>query len=120
MRALFVSAFVAILASSAVAQPDPEISLLHCSLPSDAGPREIAQQLMQLSLPYLDQQIVYYRDEDARITGYAVRRSLRIFFYSASDKLLGTAVRRTADQTSYFDARGDYLGRCIDHKMELP
>jgi hypothetical protein len=120
MRTLFLYTFVILLIWSPIARPNPGASLLRCTLPGDPVQRQTAERLMQLALPYLDQQIVYYRDQDARITGYAIRRSLRIYFYSAGDSLRGTAVRRTEARTSYFDAHDDYLGQCVNHKMELP
>jgi hypothetical protein len=120
MRALIIGAFVAALASPAISKPTPQRNLLGCTLPSDTVERGLAELLMPLELPYLDHQVVYYRDENTVITSYAIRRSLHIFFYTANETLMGTAVRRTATHTAYFDPQGKYLGRCINHKMELP
>jgi hypothetical protein len=93
--------------------------LAGCVYPKDVPEQAAAEKIMPLGLPYFDKQFVYYRDGNGQRTGaYAVRRSLRIYFYDKDDVLMGTAIRRSQAVTSYFEPGGTYLGSCTNHKLE--
>jgi hypothetical protein len=103
---------------SAFAQTD-DPNLAGCFYPEEQ--KAVAHGLMTLALPYLNNQVLHYRDENGAPTGaYAVRRSLHIYFYDKNQKLMGTAIRRSEAKTSYFDPDGHYVGQCINHKLVTP
>jgi hypothetical protein len=112
-----VAGMTCLQAFSAFAQTDP--NLPGCVYPKNpADQQATAERIMPRTLPYLDHQILNYRDENGAQTGaYAVRRSLRIYFYDKNNVLMGTAIRRSEAKTSYFDPVGTYLGQCINHKL---
>jgi hypothetical protein len=96
-------------------------ALLGCVYAKDVPQQAIAEKIMGLALPYLDNQFIYYRDDSGQLLGsYAVRRSLRVYFYDKYDIPMGTAIRRSQELTSYFDPDGNYLGNCINHKLVAP
>lgn len=109
-----------VLASSASAQTPDDPKMRGCSYPDSSPDKDAALQIMPLTLPYLDNQKLVYRNGGDSRNGYAVRRSLRIYFYNADGRLLGTAVRRSQDQTSYYGPDGKYIGRCLRHKLAPP
>jgi hypothetical protein len=115
--AMTVVCMVGLLTVPASAQLNPKLS--ECVYRTELPAKEIAERIMPLTLPYLDNQIIYYRNESGLESGYAVRRSLRIYFYEGQ-KLLGTAVRRSQVQTSYFGPDGGYLGQCVNRKLIQP
>lgn len=118
MRVIALS-LLCLLAGPALAQTDP--ALMGCVYPDDPQEQPVAQKIMALALPYLDNQFLYYRDDDGQPNGaYAVRRLLRIYFYDKDGHLMGTAIRRSQAQTSYFDPDGNYLGECVNHKLVPP
>ena len=92
-----------------------------CVYPKDVPEQAVAEKIMALGLPYLDKEFIHYRDDSGQPVGsYAVRRSLRIYFYDKNNVLMGTAIRRSQELTSYFDPNGSYLGHCINHKLVGP
>ena len=118
MKALLV-AFASLLASPVFAQSNANLN--GCAYPHDGPEQAIAERIMTLTLPYLDKQFIHYRNAAGEPTGaYSVRRSLRIFFYDEQNVLIGTAVRRSETETSYFDPDGNFLGVCVNHKLVLP
>jgi hypothetical protein len=116
----FVAAgLLCLLATPSLAQSDPRLD--GCVYPKDVPEQAIAESVMALALPYLDKEVLYYRDEGGQPTGsHAVRRSLRIYFYDKNDVLMGTAVRRSPETTSYFAPDGEYLGNCVHHRLVPP
>jgi len=116
---LLLVALICLLANPVFAQSTADLS--GCSYSHGLPEQAIAEGIMPLTLPYLDNQVVHYRDAAGELTGaYAVRRSLRIFFYDKQNVLMGTAVRRSQVKTSYFDPVGNFLGQCTNHKLILP
>lgn len=94
--------------------------LAGCIYPKDGPEQAAAEKIMPLGLPYFDREFVYYRDGNGERTGaYAVRRSLRIYFYDKNHVAMGTAIRRSPAVTSYFEPNGTYLGSCTNHKLLL-
>jgi hypothetical protein len=116
-RALIVIGMVGLLTAPALAESNPKLS--GCVYRTELPAKDTAERIMQLTLPYLDKQIIYYRGESGIESGYAVRRSLRVYFYEGQ-KLLGTAIRRSQAQTSYFSPDGGYLGQCTNRKLIQP
>jgi hypothetical protein len=112
-----VVGLVGLLTVPALAQSNPKLS--ECVYRTELPAKDIAERIMPLTLPYLDKQIIRYRNESGIESSYAVRRSLRIYFYEGQ-KLLGTAVRRSQVQTSYFSPDGGYLGQCVNRKLIKP
>ena len=112
-----VFGMVGLLTMPALAESNPKLS--ECVYRTELPAKDIAERIMPLTLPYLDKQIIYYRDGNGATFGYAVRRSLRVYFYEGQ-KLLGTAVRRSQAQTSYFSPDGGYLGQCVNRKLIRP
>jgi hypothetical protein len=107
------------IVSSPVFAQTPQLE--GCTYEKDVPGRAIAESLMALPLPYLDNQQIYFHGSNGELTGaYAVRRALRIYFYDSKNLLMGTAIRRSEMKTSYFDPHGTYLGQCTSHKMVLP
>jgi hypothetical protein len=119
---LVVVGLICLSAVSAFAQEQSRPILEGCTYPKDVPEQQaVAESVMQLTLPYLDKQFIYYRDGNGTPTGaYAIRRSLRIYFYDKNNALMGTATRRSQVQTSYFDPAGNYVGRCINQKLVTP
>lgn len=117
---LVAAGLLFLLAVPAWAQSNPV--LMGCLYPKDVPERQAAAEaVMALPLPYLDKQFIHYKDGNGQPTGaYAVRRSLRIYFYDKNDVLMGTAIRRSPAVTSYFDPDDSYLGRCTNHKLVPP
>lgn len=114
-----LAALTCLLASPAFAQSNANLN--GCSYPHEGPAQAIAESIMSSPVPYLDKQFVHFRDADGVPTGaYAVRRGLHVFFYDKQNVLMGTAVRRSQEKTSYFDPDGNYLGECINHKLVLP
>jgi hypothetical protein len=111
-----VVGMVGLQAVPALAESDPK--LRECVYRTELPAKTIAERIMPLTLPYLDKQIIRYRESGIE-SGYAVRRSLRVYFYEGQ-KLLGTAVRRSQVQTSYFSPDGGYLGQCVNRKLVQP
>ncbi|HEV2173459.1 MAG TPA: hypothetical protein VGR71_07825 [Nitrospira sp.] len=94
------------------------LALAGCVYPKNSPAQAAAEKIMALPLPYLDKQFIYYRDDSGQRTGaYAVRRSLRVYFYDKDNVPIGTAIRRSQAVTSYFDPNGSYLGNCVNHKL---
>jgi hypothetical protein len=111
-----VVGMVGLRAVPALAEADPK--LRDCVYRTELPEKTIAERIMPLTLPYLDKQIIRYRESGIE-SGYAIRRSLRVYFYEGQ-KLLGTAVRRSQVQTSYFSPDGGYLGQCVNRKLVQP
>jgi hypothetical protein len=111
-----VVGMVGLRAVPALAEADPK--LRDCVYRTELPEKTIAERIMPLTLPYLDKQVIRYRDNGIE-SGYAIRRSLRVYFYEGQ-KLLGTAVRRSQVQTSYFSPDGGYLGQCVNRKLVQP
>ena len=115
MRFVYAS-LLCVLSVPALAQSAP--GLAGCVYPDTPPEQAVAEKIMALPLPYLDKQFLYYRNgSGAPIGSYAVRRSLRIYFYDKNNVLMGTAIRRSPATTSYFDPSGSYLGNCVNHKL---
>jgi len=114
---VIVVGMVGLLTAPAFAESNPKLS--KCVYRTELPAKDIAERIMPLTLPYLDKQVIHYRNESGMEFGYAVRRSLRIYFYEGQ-KLLGTAVRRSQVQTSYFGPDGGYLGQCVNRKLIPP
>jgi len=115
MRSIYAG-LLCLLSVPAFAQSDP--ALTGCVYPNTLPQQALAEEIMALPLPYLDKQFIHYRDDSRQPTGaYAVRRSLRIYFYDKNNVLMGTAIRRSPVMTSYFDPNGSYLGNCVNHKL---
>ena len=90
---LTVVGMVGLRAVPALADSDPK--LRDCVYRTELPAKTIAERIMPLTLPYLDKQIIRFRESGIE-SGYAIRRSLRVYFYEGQ-KLLGTAVRRSPD-----------------------
>ena len=116
---LLLASVTALLTGSALAQSTTNPKLSGCVYRSESPAKDLAERMMPLTLPYLDRQIVHYRDDHGVQFGYAVRRSLRVYFYEG-EKLLGTALRRSPARTSYFSADGVYIGQCTNRKLIQP
>lgn len=116
----FIAAsLLCLLTVPSLAQSNP--GLRGCIYPKNVPEQEVAEKIMALGLPYLDKELIRYRDGSGQPSGsYAVRRSLRIYFYDKNDLLMGTAIRRSPALTSYFDPNGSYLGDCVNHKLVRP
>jgi hypothetical protein len=114
---MIIVGMAGLLTVPALAESNPKLS--ECVYRTELPAKDIAERIMPLTLPFMDKQTIYYRDGNGTPYGYAVRRSLRIYFYEGQ-KLLGTAVRRTQVQTSYFSPDGGYLGQCINRKLIRP
>ena len=92
-----------------------------CVYPEDVAEQAVAAAIMALPLPNLDKEVIHYRDDSGQPTGAnAVRRSLRIYIYDKNEDLMGTAIRRSEEVTSYFGPDGNYLGRCTHHTLVPP
>ena len=110
---------IGLLTVPAFAQSSPNPKLNGCVYSSESPAKDTAERIMILTLPYLDRQIIYYRADSGLQSGYAVRRSLHVYFYEGQ-KLLGTAVRRSQIRTSYFNPDGAYIGQCVNRKLIQP
>ncbi len=116
---LVAAGLLSLLASPSLAQSDP--GLMRCIYPQNGPEQAAAEKIMAFPLPYLDKEFIYYRDDSGLPIGsYAVRRSLRIYFYDKNNALMGTAIRRSQAVTSYFDPTGNYLGQCTNRKLVTP
>ncbi len=116
---VIAAGLVCLLALPSLARADP--GLMGCVYPESVAEQAVAEKIMALALPYRDKQFIYYRDDNGQPNGsYAVRRSLRIYFYDKNNVLMGTALRRSQAVTSYFDPNGRYVGNCINHKLLRP
>jgi hypothetical protein len=119
VRSVAAAGLLCLLAVPSLAQSNPNLE--GCVYPTDVPEQAVAEAIMSLALPYLDKEVIYYRDGSGQSLGsYAVRRSLRIYFYDKNDVLMGTALRRSQETTSYFGPAGNYLGNCVHHQLVRP
>lgn len=118
MRAI-ATCVLCLLSGSSLAQSNSVP--MGCAYPKNGPDQAVAENIMPLALPYLDNQLIHYRDDSGQSNGsYAVRRSLRIYFYNKNNVLMGIATRRSQQVTSYFDPNWNYLGDCVNHKLVQP
>lgn len=120
MRTFVIAGLASLLlATPALAQPrpapDPAAGARSLLRPEQQNPTTDKMALMldfmELTLPYVDYQVVHYKDaRTGEELGTAKRLGLRITFRNAQGDYIGKAERRSQAKTAYFDSEGNFLG----------